>query len=202
MSNSLHVKICKNCGCSYESRFCKPCKKDYLRNYRIANKQRIDEQILEWKKKNPDKRQSTLKKWRDSNPNRDKDYYKKNAEKIKQRTKVWYEANKERSTAYKLEYNKKNPEVRVTGKAKRRSAIGVYRLPYGTIPTIYAKQNGKCACCGQTLIKYHVDHIMPLCLGGKHIPENLQLLLPRCNLKKGKSHPDIWKSKIKETQSP
>lgn len=38
-------------------------------------------------------------------------------------------------------------------------------------------------------LQVHVDHIMPLCRGGKHVYENLQLLSGRQNLAKGGNFP-------------
>ena len=34
-------------------------------------------------------------------------------------------------------------------------------------------------------VKYHVDHIYPISRGGKHHPDNLQIILATENLKKG-----------------
>lgn len=60
-------------------------------------------------------------------------------------------------------------------------------------------QEGKCNSCFSYLViegknNYHVDHIMPLVLGGSNWPDNLQLLCPRCNMKKGSKHPDEWRT--------
>jgi 5-methylcytosine-specific restriction endonuclease McrA len=35
----------------------------------------------------------------------------------------------------------------------------------------------------------HVDHILPLALGGDNRRKNIQLLCPTCNLSKGAHHP-------------
>ena len=64
--------------------------------------------------------------------------------------------------------------------ARRRFSLSVYRA-------ILAKQYWRCACCGELLdgpivsrcgapLPYHFDHILPLHLGGKDEPENLQAL--------------------------
>jgi 5-methylcytosine-specific restriction endonuclease McrA len=37
----------------------------------------------------------------------------------------------------------------------------------------------------ETGIQYHVDHIIPICKGGKHHQDNLQILTGTENLKKG-----------------
>jgi 5-methylcytosine-specific restriction endonuclease McrA len=44
-----------------------------------------------------------------------------------------------------------------------------------------------CACgCGRSILSgYHIDHVIPVSRGGLHEIGNLQLLTPRCNLRKG-----------------
>lgn len=55
-----------------------------------------------------------------------------------------------------------------------------------TIENLYAKQRGKCACCGECLNGiFEVDHIIPLSKEGTNYPDNLQLLKPICNKRKG-----------------
>jgi 5-methylcytosine-specific restriction endonuclease McrA len=36
---------------------------------------------------------------------------------------------------------------------------------------------------------YHIDHIMPLALGGSNTDDNIQLLRQRCNNQKCAKHP-------------
>jgi 5-methylcytosine-specific restriction endonuclease McrA len=50
-------------------------------------------------------------------------------------------------------------------------------------------QSGMCASCRSPfhVVGYHVDHRVPLARGGLNVKENIQLLCPRCNLKKGRS---------------
>jgi 5-methylcytosine-specific restriction endonuclease McrA len=55
----------------------------------------------------------------------------------------------------------------------------------------YDLQEGECFYCGKTLgDRYHVDHVMPVSLGGSNGPENLVIACPRCNIRKGAKHPD------------
>ena len=55
-------------------------------------------------------------------------------------------------------------------------------------------QEGKCINCKINLHKigHHLDHIMPIDLGGLHADENLQLLCPTCNLRKYNKDPIVW----------
>lgn len=58
------------------------------------------------------------------------------------------------------------------------------------IQSLLLLQKCKCAVCHESLkARYHVDHIMPLALGGDNSPENLQLLCPTCNCSKGARDP-------------
>jgi 5-methylcytosine-specific restriction endonuclease McrA len=56
---------------------------------------------------------------------------------------------------------------------------------------LMAEQEGKCAMCSLPFGDdgYHVDHFVPLALGGLNDASNLKLLHPLCNLKKGARHP-------------
>lgn len=86
-------------------------------------------------------------------------------------------------------YRKKNPE-----KAKefsvRRSGRKLGKLPSGTVKKIGMMQRWKCAICHVDAKEgYHVDHVIPLALGGKHEPLNLQILCPTCNVRKAAKHP-------------
>ena len=80
-------------------------------------------------------------------------------------------------------------------RAREFSAEGKHTA--ADIQAIFEKQQGLCASCQAKLFKsgankYHVDHIMPLALGGSNWPDNLQCLCPSCNISKGAKHPDEW----------
>lgn len=85
-------------------------------------------------------------------------------------------------------------------KSMRRNRRASIKNAEGThtsddIAEIYDRQNGVCAepTCGKDLTDgYHVDHIMPLALGGTNWPSNLQCLCPTCNLRKHAKHPIDW----------
>lgn len=63
------------------------------------------------------------------------------------------------------------------------------RLGDDTILDIEIRQNSRCAVCGRFLTKSaqpHIDHIMPVALGGRSEVSNYQLLCMTCNLGKGR----------------
>lgn len=94
-----------------------------------------------------------------------------------------------KDAAYQREFRARNPQ-RVREWAVKRSGRKLSRLPWGTIPRLLELQKWKCALCHKNIRdSYHVDHIIPLKLNGKHDPSNLQILCPSCNLRKSAKHP-------------
>jgi len=61
------------------------------------------------------------------------------------------------------------------------------RVTARDIEAIGARQGWRCACgCGRVIRwEYHVDHVRALARGGEHRVENLALMAPVCNLRKG-----------------
>jgi hypothetical protein len=51
---------------------------------------------------------------------------------------------------------------------------------------ILLRDGSQCAYCGSTN-NLQIDHIIPICRGGKENENNMQVLCRTCNLKKGKS---------------
>lgn len=84
-------------------------------------------------------------------------------------------------------------EYNRNSKAKRKGAEGTHTAQ--DIRDILTRQKYKCVECGVSVRKKsnrHVDHIMPIALGGTNWPFNLQVLCPSCNLSKNAKHPLEW----------
>lgn len=104
-----------------------------------------------------------------------------NRERVMAANKAWYEGNKDRYTIYV-----RNRRIRMLGADGEHTKEDIYAL--------FAGQNGRCAACVNDIATgYHVDHVMPLVLGGSNWPDNLQLLCAPCNLSKGSKHPEVWR---------
>ena len=86
-------------------------------------------------------------------------------------------------------YVKANPEkAREWTHTRKSRKYG--RLPKGTVKSLGDAQKWQCIACRCSVkTVFHLDHIMPLALGGLHEPLNMQLLCPRCNLQKSAKHP-------------
>ena len=134
-------------------------------------------------------------------------WYDKNSSKAKAKSKAWYAdnivkarayqaaryaANPSRFIAYRAAYAKANPEagrlIRANRRARKLAAGG--KLSKGLSAKLFKLQRGKCACCKLPLgDNYHLDHIMPLALGGSNTDDNIQLLRQICNNQKHAKHP-------------
>lgn len=96
----------------------------------------------------------------------------------RQQTREWFARNPEKRVAY--EQNRRAKKLQRGGK-----------LAPDIAPSLMKLQRGKCACCRVELksVKAHLDHIMPLALGGAHVSTNVQMLCQPCNQAKHAKHP-------------
>lgn len=121
------------------------------------------------------------------------EWYAQNKERKSVTQAKWQAENKEKREAKKAEWRANNKDKWVmynhNRRARRITAGG--KLTAGLSDLLFKLQRGKCACgCGKPLgDDYHLDHIMPLALGGTNTDDNIQLLRKTCNLKKGTKHP-------------
>lgn len=130
--------------------------------------------------------------------NSDSRWASKNRDAVRRKHKSWRDKNRDHVNKYSRDWSYHNKEKasisQRSSKARRRGAEGKYNKK--DITRILDRQKWKCAepRCSVSLRKsgYHVDHIMPLVLGGSNWPDNLQCLCPRCNLSKGAKHPIEW----------
>jgi 5-methylcytosine-specific restriction endonuclease McrA len=78
--------------------------------------------------------------------------------------------------------------VETRKRAKRESAPGSFTA--ADIEAIRKAQGGRCYICHKPLgEKWHIDHFIPLALGGTNDPGNLRLACPNCNQSKHAKHP-------------
>lgn len=99
----------------------------------------------------------------------------------------------EASKRWRVENLDKVRESNRNMKARRKGAEGKHTAQ--DIRDILARQKYKCVECGTSVKSQknrHVDHIMPIKLGGSNWPSNLQVLCQTCNLTKNAKHPLDW----------
>lgn len=159
---------------------CKACH----REYRAANKEKINKYNREYNAANSEEISEQKR-----------EYYEANKEKIRGYQREYRAANREKISEYDREYHQtsRGKEVRRTNHHRRRArkAEAPLGLPFDEKLQL-KRQKSCCYYCGRRLVKYHVDHVIPLSRGGSDGAENKVLACPDCNLSKGSKLPSEW----------
>lgn len=163
------------------TRFCPKCQAETERNKKGECKLCVKIRNLSFREKYPDKIRAISMLYRESNH-----------DKVILATKLWRYENPDKVKAYSREYAAKNLESRriyeQNRNSKKRANVG--NISKNLIEKLFKLQKGKCPCCKQPLgTDYHLDHIVPIALGGSHTDDNIQLLKSVCNLQKNAKHP-------------
>lgn len=205
-------KVCKKCAGIefYKNGKCKSCNKIVNARYYAENKEKEKIRLAEYRAKNRSKLTANNKHWRAANPEKVKvnkaKYRANHSEKCKADNAKWRAGNREKKKALDAAYRATHPEVaekRKQWKKENPELISMYnrnrkakkrtsgKLSVDLVNKLFILQKGVCACgCQQPLSNnYHLDHRMPIALGGSNTDDNMQLLTKRCNLKKGAKHP-------------
>ena len=165
---------CKKCDAITErncSGTCKPCQSARSKKWREDNKEKHIARVAKWHAENPLRVKEKQAKWAAKNP-----------EKLRLKSARWRAANLDKAR----EIGRRNQHNR---QSKKTESGGT--LSSGLVDKLFVLQRGKCACgCKKQLgNNYHLDHIMPLSLGGSNTDNNIQLLTATCNMKKHAKHP-------------
>lgn len=184
------ASLCIFCAkCQVETRReadgrCKGCRKARDAARYAANSQKQIAAATAWRSANPERSKATGLAWERAN-----------REGRNIRRKALYAASPEKQAKKKAQasaWQKAHLEVwrihKQNRKARKRENGGT--LSRGLSGKLFKLQRGKCACCSLPLgDDFHLDHIMPIALGGANIDSNIQLLRPRCNVQKKAKHP-------------
>jgi len=160
---------------------CKTCSNATSLAWRTKNSDRVAKNKRAYQQTNREALAKKSTQWRTENP-----------ERFLQQIAEWRAANPEKIKTANAEYRLNNPEARKAHHQNRRARkkLAGGKLSSGLVKKLFELQNGKCVCCEQPLGKgYHLDHIMPLALGGLNTDDNMQLLKARCNMEKKAKHP-------------
>lgn len=189
------MKTCRRCGeAKPQSEYHRH--KRFKDGFNINCKSCRNAESIAYRAANPEKSRDSSKKYREKNKPKIAEiraaYAKNNPEKVKESKRLYALKNKEEIKAKAKAKRLANPErqrrARHNRRARERAAVG--KISAGLVDKLLVLQNGKCACCKLPLgDDYHVDHIMPLALGGTNTDDNIQLLRARCNRQKNAKHP-------------
>lgn len=152
------------------------------RQYRAENKDRLIAGTKAWQEANPEKYMQYQRSYQSANRHR-----------AIERKKQWRAKNSDWEKAYGRKWRQANlPRLVINAQRRRARIKGVGGdLSHDIHVRLMKIQKGKCAVCHTDLKKsgHHLDHHMPLALGGSNTDSNMQLLCPPCNLSKGPKHP-------------
>ena len=150
------------------------------RNWANANKERLSEKSKVYRAENRDRLKAKALQWRLANK-----------PKIKAMNKAWRENNRDRKKANDDAWWRNNPEkvkARNAARRARKKEASIYLVTDKDIQRIMSKN---CFYCGSA--SSHLDHVLPLFLGGRHSIGNLVASCQRCNLSKGKKMLSQWR---------
>ena len=134
--------------------------------YQKEHPQRTKEIQARSRAKWQEKHQAACRLWR-----------KENLEQARQGVKRWEQENPD---AVKANRRKQSH----THKARKRGAFVEAVDPCW----VFDRDEGICGICDEPVKgDFHIDHIIPLALGGEHSYTNVQLAHPLCNMRKGAS---------------
>lgn len=171
---------------------CKGCYCAARRAQYKANPDGVREKVRAWEKANREKVRAMKRAW-----------YKANLDREREKVRAWREGNREKARASVRAWAQAHPEenraairawkaanldavrdVQARRRARKRNAPVVERIYRSRV---WERDAGRCHICGKKADpnNWHLEHIIPLALGGEHSYRNVAVSHPACNLSKG-----------------
>ena len=168
---------------------CSGCAKELTAAWKLKNSQHIREYDRARNLSTREYQRERQKVYRGNNPGKRKDEARSRREnhrdKLSAEDAKYYAANSSCIKDRMGVYHKNNPHVAAAASAKRRALViteGLSPEDRQAISAIYKLCRLVSASTG---IAHEVDHIIPLSKGGRHEPNNLQIITAALNRKKG-----------------
>lgn len=188
------MKVCTKCGQGFDKSFfykdsrgkdglfarCKACHNKASRKWQSNNKDKVNQISDKYRYSHKEEISKRNKDWDSRNKEYrrlyKKQYRKQNSKHIKDYRKLYYE---------------KNRETELLNEHKRRERIS-YSVPQRW--RLSQQPEGLCYWCGVDLntVKVHIEHVMPISLGGPANKTNEVLACSGCNESKHNKHPLVW----------
>lgn len=164
------------------SSWCRDCHRLATRARQQANPERNRERARAWGQAHPDRAGRKAAEWRRQNPERkadaDRQWQVKNRDRKRATDRNWRANNLERArlNARLREARRRERKRKAAGSATKDQVLA--RITY---------YGWRCWVCRGSFD--HIDHVLPLALGGSGWPANLRPICVTCNLSKGAKHP-------------
>lgn len=205
----MTTKLCTKCNCEKElTEFGKnKYSKDSLQHYCKQCRNSIEK----IKRQNPDSNHKEIlrksyAKLKEKRLKEKAEYRKLNSKVLSEKQAIYYSENKESSIDYQKKYRIEKKDIikekhkeymkKDFAKISKRNSNHKRRalVRDGDVTTIQLKElidrSKKCYWCEKKIGElYHIDHVMPLALGGEHTLSNLVVSCPHCNHTKSSKDP-------------
>jgi hypothetical protein len=178
-----------------------------------------------WRAKNREHRRARESEWRVKNKEAvsqwDREYYSRNRDALRLAQRAYYEQNREeaieRMRAYYAQNRakilrrhqqrraakpivEKRAYAREQARKRRARKLNGQRVRHTTPALVQARfdyYGNCCAYCGISAEKLEADHVIPLALGGLHLPANIRPACKRCNCSKADQRLHAWRSQTR-----
>lgn len=177
------MKTCSKCGqikaleeFHYRQAQCKPCRKVVRAASYPAHREEIAASNRAWYLANREEKAAYARAW-----------YLATREEIA----AYRLAHHEERAAYSRAWQRANPDKCRDKKVRRRAhKMAVYVEPVSRT-VVFQSDGGRCHVCHKKVDPktWHLDHLIPLSLGGEHSYRNVAVACPKCNLRRGNTGP-------------
>lgn len=199
-SKGCRCVACRGARSAYSAAYYAARREEHAKRsaaYQISHRVEIAAQRAQYRAAHPKEEAARSAAYRathrDEKSATDAAYYAAHSEKLRAYQAAYQAAHPEETAARHAAYHAAHPEEAA---ARSRSRKALVRNAAGThtaadVRAQYDRQRGRCYWCGVkvALRKKHVDHVMPIILGGSNGPENIVIACAHCNLSKKASHP-------------
>lgn len=161
--------------------------KEYERAYREQNAEKVRAASRAWRSANVARANEINRAYREANADALRAYRIANREREREAKRAYYLANRQRILARNQAWRSDNPEKAAEIVARRRARRRGVIVEVVDRAAIIARDRSTCHLCGLLVPAddIHLDHVVPLALGGEHTAANLKVTHSLCNLRKG-----------------
>ena len=118
----------------------------------------------------------------------------KQSDKGKKTTELYYQTDAYKASVTKFRNSEKGKALNNYHTSKRRARIkkASTKLTFAEEQLINQYYKHSTRLKNKLGIEFHVDHIVPLSIGGLHHPSNLQVVPARWNMRKNNTNTNLW----------